>query len=125
MIGEKLSRRTKIALLKVKGGMSCEVVCLADEPLGFRVHWLGKRSFMCPGVDCAADFAGVGSRWWGVATRDGPPGALRVSVAGARSWHGRGSDTLAHYARSRTRRGRWLAPVPTGAAPNGPRCERG
>lgn len=66
MIGEQPSARTKITLVKIKGGMTCELVCLGEEPLGFRVHWLSTRSFMCPGVDCVACYAGLGSRWVGM-----------------------------------------------------------
>lgn len=66
MIGEMPSTRSKLTILKVKGGMRVEVVLLSAEPLGFNVHWLGTRSYMCPGVDCPACFAAVGSRWAGM-----------------------------------------------------------
>ncbi len=66
MIGEMPSSRTKITIVKVKGGMRVEVVCLAERPLGFFVHWLATRSFMCPGIDCPACFAAVGNRWVGM-----------------------------------------------------------
>lgn len=65
MIGELPGSRTKMHVLKVRGGEQMTVVGLAKEPLGFHTHWLGTRSFMCPGVDCVACLNCVGSRWVG------------------------------------------------------------
>jgi len=65
MIGEMPSSRTKVQVLKVRGGSAMEVVPIVREPLGVHVHWLGVRSFMCPGRECPACFAAVGSRWAG------------------------------------------------------------
>lgn len=66
MIGEQPTSRTKIQVIKVRGGSSLKAVVCCEEPLTFFVHWLGTRSFMCPGVDCAACFAGVGAKWLGL-----------------------------------------------------------
>lgn len=65
MIGEMPRTRTKMPILKIKGGMSVKVLPLVKEPIGFHSHWLGTRSFMCPGVNCPACFAAVGTRWVG------------------------------------------------------------
>ena len=65
MIGERPSLRTKLPVVKVKPGGSLEVVIVSEEPMTFHAHWLGDRSYMCPGVDCPACFAGVGARWHG------------------------------------------------------------
>lgn len=65
MLGEKPSARTKMPLLKVCGGHEMEFVCVAREALGVHIHWLATRTFMCPGVDCAACFATIGTRWVG------------------------------------------------------------
>lgn len=53
-------------VVKVKGGSSLDCVLVRPAVFGFFVHWLGKRSFVCPGMDCAACFAGVGAKWSGV-----------------------------------------------------------
>lgn len=83
MIGEMPSKRTKMPLLKVRGGMQIEIVSLCREPLGFHSHWLGTRSYMCPGIDCPACFAAVGTRWVGfmpVSYKVGQEETARVGV---------------------------------------------
>lgn len=66
MLGEKPSTRTKLPVLKIRGGMSSELVSASPDVLSFHTHWLGTRSYMCPGVDCPACFAGVGAKWLGL-----------------------------------------------------------
>lgn len=46
--------------------MRSEFVCVATDVVGFSVHWLGNRSYMCPGVGCPACFSAVGARWLGI-----------------------------------------------------------
>jgi len=65
MIGEVPVKRVCLGVLKIKCGMTCEGFVALREVLGFNVHWLLGRSYMCPGEDCAACFAGVPSRWNG------------------------------------------------------------
>jgi len=65
MIGEVPVKRVRLGVLKVRSGMVAEGVIVVRQVLGFHVHWLLKRSYMCPGAQCAACFAGVGARWNG------------------------------------------------------------
>lgn len=66
MIGETPTARTRLVVWKVSGGHDLELVGRSAEPLTFRVHWLGRRSYMCPGVDCPACEQHVGSKWLGL-----------------------------------------------------------
>lgn len=65
MIGELPTVRAKLPVLKIKAGMRAEFVVLSDSVLGFTSHWLGARSYMCPGEDCVACTQGLGARWNG------------------------------------------------------------
>jgi len=65
MIGEVPVKRVRLGVLKVRSGMAAEGVIVVRQVLGFNVHWLLNRSYMCPGEGCAACFAGVGARWNG------------------------------------------------------------
>jgi len=66
MIGERYEQRTRLAVLKVRVGTGFRVSLLRGEPLGHIVHWLGKGSFLCPGVRCPACLASTGARWVGL-----------------------------------------------------------
>lgn len=65
MIGELPSKRTRVPVHKVRGGSHVEIVVRSRTVFGFHSHWLGKRSFMCPGKECAACEQSIGSRWHG------------------------------------------------------------
>ncbi len=66
MFGEKPVGRTKVQILKIRGGQNVHVQFRAAEPLAFHIHWVGDRSFICPGDDCPACHSSLGSRWVGI-----------------------------------------------------------
>jgi hypothetical protein len=66
MIGERYERRTRLRVLKVKGGMVLDLVARRSEPLGHITHWVGRANYMCPGEGCPACMAAIGGRWVGV-----------------------------------------------------------
>lgn len=70
MFGEKPSARVRMAVLKVEGGHSALFIVRSREVFGFTAHWLGARSLLCPGADCAACEQFVGGRWRGVIAVD-------------------------------------------------------
>lgn len=89
MIGEKPERRTKLAVLKVIGGRQTKVVVACDDVIGFSVHWLGGRSYMCAGDLCPACLADVGSRWNGclvVRWSQGAASRLMLLELSASAW---------------------------------------
>jgi len=65
MLGEKYESRTRLKVWKVRAGQRFTVRLMRHEPLGHIVHWLGKCSVLCAGVECGACLAGVGARWVG------------------------------------------------------------
>lgn len=65
MLGERPTSRTKLPVVKVRAGQTMACVIACDEVVCCQVHWLGTRSYMCPGVDCPACFAGVGAKFLG------------------------------------------------------------
>lgn len=65
MIGEMPQTRVKLPVLKIKAGMRVDVVIASEQVLGFVVHWLGGRSYMCPGDECEACAQHLGGRWNG------------------------------------------------------------
>lgn len=72
MIGEVPSRsRIRMRLLKVQSGSVVDCVILGSELASLRLHWVGGRSYVCPGGDCPACLV-IASRW---------SGFLPVSVA--------------------------------------------
>lgn len=66
MVGELPSSRTKFRVFKVKPGSDMACLSRVKDVMGFHVHWLGKRSYMCPGAECVACEEMVGSRWNGL-----------------------------------------------------------
>lgn len=65
MVGEMPSKgRMRMRLLKVQAGSAVDCTIVGSELATLRLHWIGKRSFVCPGGDCAACMEG-GSRWAG------------------------------------------------------------
>lgn len=80
MIGEIPVQRVRVPVFKVKGGHDALFVVRSEEVFGFHAHWLGTRSYMCPGTDCSACEQFVGSRWHGFLAVDlcvGSGGELR------------------------------------------------
>lgn len=70
MFGEKPTGRTRVPVIKVPGGSNVVVRMRCKDVLGLHVHWLGRRSYVCPGDDCAACEQHVGSRWSGFVAVD-------------------------------------------------------
>ena len=70
MIGEFPSSRTRIRVAKVNGGHDAELVLRSSDAFCFRVHWLGARSYMCPGEECPACEQSIGSKWVGMIAVD-------------------------------------------------------
>lgn len=66
MIGERYEDRTRLKVVKIKGGMTCEFVSRREEPLGFITHWVAGGNYMCPGEECPACKVALGGRWVGV-----------------------------------------------------------
>lgn len=66
MIGEQYERRTRLKVLKVRGGEVYEVAARRNEPLGFITHWVGRANYMCPGERCPACMDAIGARWVGM-----------------------------------------------------------
>lgn len=66
MFGETPSTRTRLPILKVGAGQSVPAIALREEPLGFFLHWMGTRAYMCAGKGCPACNADVGAKWQGV-----------------------------------------------------------
>lgn len=66
MINEKPTNRTRIPILKIDGPTERTITMACDEPFSFHAHWLGKRSFMCPGTSCPACDQHIGARWLGL-----------------------------------------------------------
>lgn len=66
MFGECPSNRVRLPVFKVKGGHDVLLTLRSRDVLGFGAHWLGARSFMCPGLDCPACEQFVGARWKGL-----------------------------------------------------------
>lgn len=65
MVGEMPTRgRLRMTILKVGGGHSAQGVIVASEIASLRLHWIGKRSYVCPGEECEACQT-VSSRWAG------------------------------------------------------------
>lgn len=65
MVGEKLTRsRMRMRLLKVQTGTAVECAVVGAELASLRLHWIGGRSYVCPGGDCPACME-VASRWAG------------------------------------------------------------
>lgn len=70
MIGEMPTSRTRLAVFKIRGKQSVCCTFRSAEVASFSLHWLGRRSFICPGLDCPADEQSVGSRWSAFAAAD-------------------------------------------------------
>lgn len=66
MFGEKPSDRVRLPIFKVKGGSNAFFVVRARDVVGFMLHWLGSRSYVCPGSECAACEQHVGAKWRGL-----------------------------------------------------------
>lgn len=65
MIGEVPSRsRIRMRLLKVQPGSTVDCVIVGSELASLRLHWIGGRSYVCPGGDCPACLE-IASRWSG------------------------------------------------------------
>lgn len=81
MIGEMPTTRTKLPIMKVRAGVTMQVVIAAEEPVGVYTHWLGARSYICPGVDCPACYAAIGAKWLGLLpVKHAPPHAEASSL---------------------------------------------
>ena len=57
------SRRTRVPVLKIKGGGHVLLIVRSAKVVSFTLHWLGRRSYICPGTGCPACEQCVGSRW--------------------------------------------------------------
>lgn len=66
--------RVRMTLLKVASGGSVKGVVLSDAVASLRVHWIGRRSYICPGVECPCCLIAE-SRWVGFLV-------VRVAVRG-------------------------------------------
>lgn len=66
MFGEMPTTRCRLPVLKIRGGMRCDAVCRSSQVFGMQVHWLGNRSFVCPGSECPACVEYLGARWLGM-----------------------------------------------------------
>jgi hypothetical protein len=66
MIGEMPSRRTRLTVIKQPPGVTWFYQLAANQPFSFMAHWLGKRSYLCPGSDCPACAQHIGAKWIGV-----------------------------------------------------------
>lgn len=66
MFGEVPSKRTRVSILKLRSGHESKFVCASDDVFSFTVHWIGARSYVCPGAECQACFSGVGGKWLGL-----------------------------------------------------------
>lgn len=77
MLGENPVSRTKLPVLKVRGGSDAKVTIASGSVVGFCVHWLAHRSYMCGGEGCPACLADVGGRWNGVLVVRWQRGAVR------------------------------------------------
>lgn len=65
MLGEMPTTRTKLQVVKIAAGGKMRISVVSEKPVTCHVHWIGDRSYMCPGIDCQACFGGVGARWHG------------------------------------------------------------
>lgn len=70
MFGEEPTGRTRVPVIKVPGGSHVLVMLRCKVVLGLRVHWMGRRSYVCPGDDCPACEQHVGSRYSGLVAVD-------------------------------------------------------
>lgn len=52
MIGEMPVRRVKLPILKLKGGSQIECQVVGDQVFAWSTHWVGGRSYVCPGETC-------------------------------------------------------------------------
>jgi len=66
MLGEVPVSRVRMKVFKVGGGHDVDCIVRSADVLGFQLHWLGVRSFMCPGSDCPACAEHVGAKWRGL-----------------------------------------------------------
>lgn len=65
MVGESRGKsRVRLPLLKVASGGEVEALILSDAVASVRVHWIGRRSYLCPGGDCPCCLIAE-SRWVG------------------------------------------------------------
>lgn len=91
MVGEQLTRsRMRMRLLKVNAGSMCEAVIVGGELATLSLHWIGRRSYVCPGEDCPACME-CGSRWAGflpvmVAMGPGSPKGVCLLEVTAPAW---------------------------------------
>lgn len=54
MVGELPVKRARLPILKVEGGAMVEAVICCDTVFAWHTHWVGSRSYVCPGEDCPA-----------------------------------------------------------------------
>lgn len=66
MINEMPTRRSRIGILKVRPGAEYLLTCASEDPFTFFTHWMGARSYMCPGNECPACAQQIGAKWVGL-----------------------------------------------------------
>lgn len=66
MIGELPTKRTRLSVLKVEPNRPYAISIACEDVFTLQVHWLGKRSYICPGSECSACKQSIGAKWNGL-----------------------------------------------------------
>lgn len=66
MIGEMPTKRTRLSVLKLKPNVRYHAALACDDVFSLHTHWLGKRSYACPGDECPACDQSIGAKWNGL-----------------------------------------------------------
>lgn len=76
-----LAPRVRLPLVRVSPGGRAECVIQCRKVFWLPVHWISKRGYACPGVDCPACLVGLGYRHRAflVVRIDGKPMLLELS----------------------------------------------